>query len=777
MDKAYNDSIRPYLDLAEKLRVILKGTSIKIPRIASCGMQSHGKSSTLESITHINLPKGDGTVTVCPIKVQLRNVKGNEFARIKFEDEKDDKYVTIDKLDDIAEKINQYQNIVKNKYGVKDDELKLFDEVIEVEVNRNNAPNLTLIDLPGLNFNPKIKEDSEKINEKYLKEEETTVLLVLSASEEITNSFATEFMKKIPNYQKRFNAIISKADYLKDKNLNEYMKQINLLGLINKPSLIINKSTSGETSNLSFEEMIGKEKEILNNIKDIEKYPEINKGIEELITQLILIQKKDITNAFSNISFQISKDIKENQEIINKLPKELKDMRTFYSMLEECIRKFDNRIKKKMEVLKCNFDGSPKENLMQYHIQMRFKEHIVNTKNKISFLLSEAFCKEVTENIIQYNSDNISILEDTHHFNILLKPKIEVILSEFDSTIKDIFDYMISQIKNEIDESFKIYAKLKEKVNSLYEKYAEEQKNQVVHFYKEIYYLETENISTHNIDVMNKVNNINRYINYFLFGNEMKKKNIDKNIEEKKNINFDKKKEEEEEEEEEEEWEKNEKTKKEEDKKDSNNKDNENEIKKKNEEDELLEEGINYNYNYEDELTTRYDEYDEFKGRIKIAYVIQDISTVNERIENLSLKKFDGRKGNYVFIPGFQYIEKEQLINFQQLIKRKLVKLQTANIITKMIAYLEITLNRVLDIIFLSIKKYLYDRLTDEDMISHIRNEIHLLDFTEAQQLMEISAEISQLRKECQEKLKKLTEARDEINNLKNKNNNRIFTI
>ena len=93
---------------------------------------------------------------------------------------------------------------------------------------------------------------------------------------------------------------------------------------------------------------------------------------------------------------------------------------------------------------------------------------------------------------------------------------------------------MISQIKNEIEESFKIHEKLKEKVNTLYEKYAEEQKNQVVHFYKEIYYLETENISTHNIDVMNKVNNINRYINYFLFGNEMKKKNIDKNIEDKK---------------------------------------------------------------------------------------------------------------------------------------------------------------------------------------------------------------------------------------------------
>ena len=71
-------------------------------------MQSHGKSRTLGSITNINLPKGDETVTVCPIKVQLRNVKENEYTRNKFEEEKDDKYVTFDKLYNISEKINQY---------------------------------------------------------------------------------------------------------------------------------------------------------------------------------------------------------------------------------------------------------------------------------------------------------------------------------------------------------------------------------------------------------------------------------------------------------------------------------------------------------------------------------------------------------------------------------------------------------------------------------------------------------------------------------------------
>ena len=82
MDKNYNDQIRPLLDLADRLTVLLDGTPIKIPRIASCGMQSHGKSSILESITHISLPKGDGTVTICPIKISLRNAKDEEYARI-----------------------------------------------------------------------------------------------------------------------------------------------------------------------------------------------------------------------------------------------------------------------------------------------------------------------------------------------------------------------------------------------------------------------------------------------------------------------------------------------------------------------------------------------------------------------------------------------------------------------------------------------------------------------------------------------------------------------
>ena len=43
MDKAYNDSIRPYLDLAEKLRVILKGTSIRYQELHHVECNHMGK--------------------------------------------------------------------------------------------------------------------------------------------------------------------------------------------------------------------------------------------------------------------------------------------------------------------------------------------------------------------------------------------------------------------------------------------------------------------------------------------------------------------------------------------------------------------------------------------------------------------------------------------------------------------------------------------------------------------------------------------------------------
>ena len=744
MDKAFKDNIRPLLDLAEKLTPLLKGTNIKLPRIASCGMQSHGKSSTLESITHISLPKGDGTVTICPIKISLRN-SDEECARIKFEFESESKYKTI-KLNEISDKIIEYQNEAKKMHAVetevKKEEIKLFDEVIQVEVNRKNAPNLTLYDLPGLNFKESIKEQSAMINEKYLKEEETTVLLVLSGEEEITNAYTIEWMKKIPNYQKRFNPIITKADRI-NKKIELYLDEINSWGLQNNPALIINKA--GDNSTLSYDEMAEKEIAMINQINNINKYPNIYKGINELINHLIELQRKDLAKAFSDLMSRINEEISLNEEAINKLPKECKDQREFFIMFEECIKKFSKILEKKMEILNCNEEGKPKENLMKYHIHLKFKEHIEKTKIKMSELFTESFCNEVTNNIIQFNADNISILEDTVAFNTLIKKKIIDAFSFFEPTILDIYDYMLSQIMPLLDNAFGDFYNLKIKVVKIFCDYADEQRKKVQDIFKELYYLETENVLTYNSDLINKVNCLNKHINFYLLGKKLKRHERDKEDHSKKNA------------------EKNEN----------------NSVKKKialeedivdndvgqavkntfEEKSKIINSLIEIVSNFDNESIARYFDSNEYTGRIKIAYKPEDIATYDEKIINPDHEKFYD-ENKYEFIPGFQYIEKNKLDEFKKLIKEGKIQIKTANVITKMVTYMEIMLNRVLDTLFLTIKKYLYNKLTDADMINHIKNEIHLINFAESKNIMEISSEITNKRKQFKDNLKKFKEAK-----------------
>ena len=184
----------------------------------------------------------------------------------------------------------------------------------------------------------------------------------------------------------------------------------------------------------------------------------------------------------------------------------------------------------------------------------------------------------------------------------------------------------------------------------------------------------------------------------------------------------------------------------------------------------LIKSLIDINYNYEKEKKTRHYDNDEYSGRINIAYRPQDIGTFYERLINEEFLKLSEDSENE-FIPGFQYINKKQLAEFQKLITKGDVQMKTANTITKMVSYLEIMLNRVLDMIFLSIQKYLYDRLTDDKMICHIRNGIHLLSFDKCKKLVEVKPDLSKKRTECLSNIKNLKKALKEIASLKEQNN------
>ena len=70
----YNKDIRPILDVVDSLRTLgISSEGVKLPTIVVVGDQSHGKSSVLESLAGIDLPRGMGVVTRVPLILRLQS--------------------------------------------------------------------------------------------------------------------------------------------------------------------------------------------------------------------------------------------------------------------------------------------------------------------------------------------------------------------------------------------------------------------------------------------------------------------------------------------------------------------------------------------------------------------------------------------------------------------------------------------------------------------------------------------------------------------------------
>ena len=62
--------------------------------------------------------------------------------------------------------------------------------------------------------------------------------------------------------------------------------------------------------------MEGEEIKMINRIPHIDRYPNVNKGIQALIAHLIKLQKEDLLSSFSDIASKIKKEIVDNKKML-----------------------------------------------------------------------------------------------------------------------------------------------------------------------------------------------------------------------------------------------------------------------------------------------------------------------------------------------------------------------------------------------------------------------------------------------------------------------------
>jgi hypothetical protein len=174
----------------------------------------------------------------------------------------------------------------------------VIEDVVVVEVTSSRVPNLTLIDLPGTcevaraGEPENIKESTESLVEKYLKQDHTLVLLVMSACDRMHNYRPLTVVKK---HHKLGNTIgvLTKSDlaensrYEQDK-FYEFKRQLNgqsedYIPLANGYVAVRNRDTQG-TRGYSLEQAAIEEVEWFN--RNLPGYVD-----KQLASSLVLVEK------------------------------------------------------------------------------------------------------------------------------------------------------------------------------------------------------------------------------------------------------------------------------------------------------------------------------------------------------------------------------------------------------------------------------------------------------------------------------------------------------
>uniref|UniRef100_A0AAR2KCS3 Dynamin-type G domain-containing protein n=1 Tax=Pygocentrus nattereri TaxID=42514 RepID=A0AAR2KCS3_PYGNA len=204
------ERVRPYIDLIDSLRLIGIEEDLALPTIAVIGDQSSGKSSVLEALSGVALPRGSGIVTRCPLELKLRKIKGGVQwrAAISYKEE----YIEFDDPSLVEHYVAEAQNVLAG------DGVGICDDLITLEIMSPHVSDLTLIDLPGIARVP-VKGQPDDIGEQiknlirtFIEKSETINLVVVPCNVDIATTEALRMAQEVDPEGKRTLAILSKPD-------------------------------------------------------------------------------------------------------------------------------------------------------------------------------------------------------------------------------------------------------------------------------------------------------------------------------------------------------------------------------------------------------------------------------------------------------------------------------------------------------------------------------------------------------------------------------------
>lgn len=304
---------------------------IKLPRIVVVGGQSSGKSSVLNSIVTMNiLPTGGEMVTRSPLTMELTPLQTNQTPCVEFgtyivSDNKSNAWKpsktikvsypepAFDELTMIKNEIERITNVIAGT------QKNISRQSINVKIFLPGIPNLTLVDLPGITQvackdkgqPDDIKEQIESLIGEYIKSEETIILAVVPAREDVEADVGVGLVKKYdPNFSRSIG-VLTKIDIMnQDTDVASYVKGTISRNLrMRYGYYLVRNRTNKELSSISMKDGFERELNFFNNHLVYSKLGTVEKkqlGTSNLREKLVLILSEKIKECLPAITKQIN---------------------------------------------------------------------------------------------------------------------------------------------------------------------------------------------------------------------------------------------------------------------------------------------------------------------------------------------------------------------------------------------------------------------------------------------------------------------------------------
>ncbi|XP_026569411.1 interferon-induced GTP-binding protein Mx2-like [Pseudonaja textilis] len=330
----YEQKIRPCIDLIDSLRALGVEKDLALPAIAVIGDQSSGKSSVLEALSGVALPKGSGIVTRCPLELKMKkNNKQKWKGKIMYLETE----VKLEDSSEVEDAVRRAQNAIAGEG------LDVSDKLITLEISSPDVPDLTLIDLPGITRvavgtqPPDIGKQIMTLIKRYITKQETINLVVIPSNVDIATTEALKMAQIVDPEGERTLGILTKPDLIDEGTENETVDIVrNQRVPLKKGYMIVKcRGQSDLTNKLSLEDAVKKEREFFEEHKFFSRLLKEGRAtIPFLAERLTQELTKHIQKTLPTLEQQIVTSLEETYQNLKQygesVPESLEEKKYFF---------------------------------------------------------------------------------------------------------------------------------------------------------------------------------------------------------------------------------------------------------------------------------------------------------------------------------------------------------------------------------------------------------------------------------------------------------------